>query len=71
MFFEKKLLKNLEGIENSCTFASAFAQKNQCGGKKNFQSSERKTSSFGFPSREGSQGRKALKSSLKDLHRQK
>ena len=26
MFFEKKLLKNLEGIENSCTFASAFAQ---------------------------------------------
>jgi hypothetical protein len=39
--------------------------------KKNFQSSERKTSSFGFPSREGSQGRKALKSSLKDLHRQK
>ena len=27
MFFEKKLPKNLEGIENSCTFASAFAQK--------------------------------------------
>ena len=30
-----------------------------------------KTSLLGFPSREGSQGRKALKSSLKDLHRQK
>ena len=27
MFFGKKLPKNLEGIENSCTFASAFAQK--------------------------------------------
>ena len=27
MFFEKKLPKNLEGIENSRTFASAFAQK--------------------------------------------
>ena len=26
MFFEKKLAKNLEGIKNSCTFASAFAQ---------------------------------------------
>ena len=27
MFFEKKLPKNLEGIEKVCTFASAFAQK--------------------------------------------
>ena len=27
MFFEKKLLKNLEGIKKVRTFASAFAQK--------------------------------------------
>ena len=31
MFFEKKLAKNLEGIKNSCTFASAFAQKMSAG----------------------------------------
>ena len=31
MFFEKKLPKNLEGIENSRTFAPAFAQKSALG----------------------------------------
>ena len=34
MFFEKKLAKNLEGIKNSCTFASAFAQKHGLRHKK-------------------------------------
>jgi hypothetical protein len=34
MFFEKKLAKNLEGIEKVCTFASAFAQNLSVGTKR-------------------------------------
>ena len=34
MFFEKKLAKNLEGIEKVCTFATAFAQNLSVGTKR-------------------------------------
>jgi hypothetical protein len=63
----KNFLKSLFVLKKVLTFASAFENE----GMKNFLSSERNASSLEFPSRERSQGRKALKSSLKDLHKQR
>ena len=47
-----------------------LSPQNGVGGIRNFLSSERRKSLLFIPSREGNQGREALKRSLKDLHRQ-